>query len=36
MAYKEKQTILTILIYIVGIGSYLGYVLSRTPEQIFR
>jgi hypothetical protein len=33
MAYKEKQSLITILIYILGIGSYLGYVLSRDPEQ---
>jgi hypothetical protein len=33
MAYKEKQSLITILIYILGIGSYLGYVLTRDPEQ---
>lgn len=33
MAYKEKQSLITILIYILGIGSYLGYILSRDPEQ---
>ncbi len=33
MAYKEKQSLITILIYILGIGSYLGYILTRDPEQ---
>lgn len=33
MAYKEKQSLITIMIYILGIGSYLGYVLTRDPEQ---
>jgi hypothetical protein len=33
MAYKEKQALITILIYIIGIGSYLGYILTRDPEQ---
>jgi len=33
MAYKEKQSLITILIYILGIGSYLGYILTRDPVQ---